>query len=215
MSGFFQQLLLNDTMLDSKFGISGIPPFSGAMFDVSFREGNKKSPTLWGKTLQDLQRIHSQLLLTSRDEDVEDHAWWWLSLELKGAEKRYLGAIGLSSLWHTTFHYTKTFFEFITLPKTNMTPENLPSQNECNLPTIHFQGLSQFQGGYIRFKQMVLWDIQEDHGGKVQFVTLPETNIKRPWKSMWLERWFISFWGPIGPIFRGKLGVSFREDICI
>ena len=35
-------------------------------------------------------------------------------------------------------------FENTTLPETNITPENRPSQKESNLPTIHFQGLESF-----------------------------------------------------------------------
>ena len=29
----------------------------------------------------------------------------------------------------------------ITLPKTNLAPENGPSQKETSIPTIHFQGI--------------------------------------------------------------------------
>ena len=32
-------------------------------------------------------------------------------------------------------------FEMNTLPKTNITRENRPSQKETSIPTIHFQGL--------------------------------------------------------------------------
>ncbi len=32
-------------------------------------------------------------------------------------------------------------FEQITLPETNIAPENRPPQQESSLPTIHFQGL--------------------------------------------------------------------------
>ena len=37
----------------------------------------------------------------------------------------------------------------ITLPETNIAPENGPSQEESSLPIIHFQVLCSFQGGYI------------------------------------------------------------------
>ena len=36
-----------------------------------------------------------------------------------------------------------------TLPETNIAPENRPSHSETSIPTIHFQVLCQFQGGYI------------------------------------------------------------------
>ena len=36
---------------------------------------------------------------------------------------------------------------FITLPETNIAPENRPSQKESNLPTTIFQGLCWFQEG--------------------------------------------------------------------
>ncbi len=42
---------------------------------------------------------------------------------------------------------SKTFFSQITLPETNIAPENKPSQKEIHLPTIDFQGPCQFQGG--------------------------------------------------------------------
>ena len=32
-------------------------------------------------------------------------------------------------------------WQFLTLPETNIAPENRPSQKETNLPTIHFQVL--------------------------------------------------------------------------
>ena len=33
------------------------------------------------------------------------------------------------------------FIDLYTLPETNVAPENLPSQKEISIPTIHFQGL--------------------------------------------------------------------------
>ena len=38
-----------------------------------------------------------------------------------------------------------------TLPETNIAPENGPSQKETSIPTIHFQGICWFQGGYFFF----------------------------------------------------------------
>ncbi len=32
-------------------------------------------------------------------------------------------------------------FKWLTLPETNIAPENKPSQKETSIPTIHFQGL--------------------------------------------------------------------------
>ena len=41
------------------------------------------------------------------------------------------------------YNYPRIFYEqfIITLPKTNIAPENGPSQKETSIPTIHFQVL--------------------------------------------------------------------------
>ncbi len=64
------------------------------------------------------------------------------------------GAILLSILERTILYnqndgHLGSSWILSTPPKTNMEPENRPSQKESRLPTIHFQGLCWFQGTYI------------------------------------------------------------------
>ena len=40
----------------------------------------------------------------------------------------------------------RNFQEILTLPRTNIVPENRPSQKEIYLPTINFQGLCSISG---------------------------------------------------------------------
>ena len=45
--------------------------------------------------------------------------------------------IKLTTIWENSSY----FFQLVTLPETNIAPENRPSQKETYLPTIHFQVL--------------------------------------------------------------------------
>ena len=47
------------------------------------------------------------------------------------------------------FCWAWTLLPSVTPPETNIPPENRPSQMETHFPTIHFQVLCWFQGGYI------------------------------------------------------------------
>ena len=51
--------------------------------------------------------------------------------------------------WGTTIPHRIHGTGIFTLPKTNIVPENQPSQKESSLPTIHFQVPCLFQGGYL------------------------------------------------------------------
>ena len=76
----------------------------------------------------------------------------------------------------------------VTLPETNIAPENGPSQKETNLPTIHFQGLLA-----VSFRE----------GGP-----LPETNMTshlKPWMVGRLSG-FLLGWLNLGVFYD-----SFRE----
>ena len=52
---------------------------------------------------------------------------------------------------------------FVTLPETNIAPENGPSQKETSIPTIHFQVLKcQFLGVYCSYVVKHTWNQGQD-----------------------------------------------------
>ena len=46
------------------------------------------------------------------------------------------------------FDFSNRFHFFVTLPKTNIAPENRPLEKEIPIGNHHFQVLCYFQGGY-------------------------------------------------------------------
>ena len=61
----------------------------------------------------------------------------------------------------------------VTLPETNIAPENGPSQKESNIPTIHFQGRAvRFRGGQFVFSSRMPFKVRKTCQEKV---TSPKT----------------------------------------
>ncbi len=63
--------------------------------------------------------------------------------------KRWEGKTILSYWVLVTFQWRTVKLRGGTLPKTNIAPENKPSQKEIHLPPIHSQGLCETSGGYL------------------------------------------------------------------
>ena len=72
-----------------------------------------------------------------------------------------------------------------TLPKTNIAPENRPSQKEISIPTIHFQVLCLFQGGYLSAKSLSIAHSSYRFSG-LRSSPLQVVKEPRPGKSSYL-----------------------------
>ena len=82
--------------------------------------------------------IFFQLPCLSQEYHEDYGTWAWKWPQVKEAAGLLLSGKGLDYI--LVIHFFRVH-QNITLPETNIAPENRPSQKETSIPTVHFQGL--------------------------------------------------------------------------